>query len=276
MNISDSSPVRRAPANRTPASRHVTLVEAIERTVSFEEFSAAAQTMAGRLEAEGVRALVRLQLYADPESTEAGIVITFSDPDQMIEHINMITTWEEFARFAATIHPIDMRVYGTLNPEAEAWLSTMIVVSKRFPDYVSGFVRGPYEGAPVSRHVTLVQSLERSASFEEFTAAEQAMSRRLEAEGVKTLLRMQVYADLGSVEAGMIATFADSDQIVKHINRFTRWEEFARFASMIRPTDIRVYGTLRPEAEALLDTVVALDKRFPEYVAGFVRGGDEG
>lgn len=135
MNIGDSS----------PASRYVTLVEVVERTAPFEEFSAAARAVAQRVEAEGVKALVTLQFYADPGSTEAGAVISFTDPDQVMEHIHRITKWEEFTRFAAMVRPVDMRVYGTLGAEAEAWLRSVMIVDRILPDHVAGFVRGDGE-----------------------------------------------------------------------------------------------------------------------------------
>lgn len=126
---------------KSPAADYVTLVEVLELTASFEDFVAAGQAMARRLEAEGIASLVSVHLYAEPGSTEAGVVLTFADPGEMMRHIEMIAGWEEFARFAATVKPIDVRVYGKMSREAEAWLRHMNVVSKKFENHVAGFVR---------------------------------------------------------------------------------------------------------------------------------------
>lgn len=123
------------------ASEYVTLVEVLELTSSFEEFEAAVRAATRRLETEGVRELVTLQFYAAPGSTEAGAILTFTDRSRVIEHIEMITGWEEFERFFATVKPIDVRVYGRLSPEAEEWVRQFDVLSKTFEDHVAGFVR---------------------------------------------------------------------------------------------------------------------------------------
>jgi hypothetical protein len=127
---------------KSPAAEHVTLVEVMELTSSFEEFANAVRAAARRLEAEGVRELVTLQFYATPGSPEAGAILTFSDRTRIMEHINMITTWEEFERFFNTVKPIDVQVYGKLGAEAEAWVRQFgDVLSKTFEDHVAGFVR---------------------------------------------------------------------------------------------------------------------------------------
>src|SRR5918994_4376285 len=124
----------------SPASEHVTLVEILELTRPFEEFAHAVRAAARRLETEGVEALVTLQFYATPASTEVGAILTFADRDQIMEHIEMITGWEEFERFFATVKPLDVRVYGKLSVEAEVWVRQFGVVSKTFQEHVAGFV----------------------------------------------------------------------------------------------------------------------------------------
>jgi hypothetical protein len=126
---------------RTPPSEHVTLVEVLELTRPFEEFAAAVEAAALRLEAEGIEELVTLQFYADPASTEVGSILTFTDRNRMMEHIDMITGWEEFERFFATVRPLDVRVYGELSAEAQEWVGQFGVVSKTFEEHVTGFVR---------------------------------------------------------------------------------------------------------------------------------------
>jgi hypothetical protein len=126
---------------RASAEEHVTLVEVLELTSSFEEFAAAVRAATRRLESEGVKALVTLQFYANPGSTEAGAILTFSDRDRVMEHIGMISGWEEFERFFGTVRPVDVRVYGKLSAEAEGWVRQFGVVSRTFEDHVAGFVR---------------------------------------------------------------------------------------------------------------------------------------
>jgi hypothetical protein len=126
---------------KAPATDYVTLVEVLELTRPFEEFADAIRAAARRLETEGVQDLIALHFYGSPESTEAGAILVFSDRDRMIEHIEMISNWEEFERFFATVKPLDVRVYGKLSEEAEAWIGQFDVLSKKFEHHVAGFVR---------------------------------------------------------------------------------------------------------------------------------------
>ena len=126
---------------RLEAGRYVTLVEVLELTVSYKEFSEAVGAAARRLEAEGVRELVALHFYGSQQSTEVGAILTFSDRERMIEHIEMISKWEEFERFFACVRPLDVRVYGRLSEDAEAWIGQFGVLSKKFEHHVAGFVR---------------------------------------------------------------------------------------------------------------------------------------
>ena len=126
---------------RLEADRYVTLVEVLELTVSYEEFAEAVGAAARRLEAEGVRELVALHFYGSQESTEVGAILTFSERECMIEHIEMISNWEEFERFFACVRPLDVRIYGKLSVEAETWIGQFDVLSKKFEHHVAGFVR---------------------------------------------------------------------------------------------------------------------------------------
>jgi D-mannonate dehydratase len=126
---------------KSPASEHVTLVEILELTRPFEEFAAAVRAAARRLEAEGIKELVTMQFYAGPGSTEVGAILTFADRSRIMEHIDMITAWEEFEWFFGTVKPVDVRVYGKLNVEAEEWVRKFDVVSKTFEEHVAGFAR---------------------------------------------------------------------------------------------------------------------------------------
>jgi hypothetical protein len=124
-----------------PADEYVTLVEVLELTRPFEEFADAVQAAARRLQAEGVQALVSVQFYAASGTTEVGAILTFADRSRFMEHIELITQWEEFERFFATVKPVDVRVYGKLSPDAEAWARQFDVVSRTFEDHVAGFIR---------------------------------------------------------------------------------------------------------------------------------------
>jgi hypothetical protein len=127
---------------KVPATEYVTLVEVMELTRPFEEFADAIEAAARRLEAEGVEELVALHFYGSPESTEAGAILTFSDRERVIDHIELISEWEEFERFFATVKPLDVRVYGKLSEEAEEWIGQFgDILSRKFNDHVAGFVR---------------------------------------------------------------------------------------------------------------------------------------
>jgi hypothetical protein len=124
------------------AKDYVTLVEVLELIRPFEEFADAIAAALRRLEAEGIQELVTVQFYADPGSTQAGAILTFSDRDRMIEHMDMISQWEEFELFFATVKPIDVRVYGRPSKEAEMWIRQFgDVLGRTFEDHVAGFVR---------------------------------------------------------------------------------------------------------------------------------------
>lgn len=126
---------------KAPASEYVTLVEVLELTVPYEEFAQAVGAATRRLEAEGVRELVTVHFYGNPGSTEVGAILTFSNRERMIEHIGMISEWEEFRRFFACVRPLDVRVYGKLSEEAEPWIGRFDVLSKKFEEHIAGFVR---------------------------------------------------------------------------------------------------------------------------------------
>ena len=120
----------------------MTLVEVLERTVAYVEFEEAARAATERLEAEGVRELVSVNFYAEPGSAEAGAILTFSDRERMLEHMDMVSSWDEFRRFFASVKPLDVRVYGRLEAEAETWISQFgNIVSRKFEHHTAGFVR---------------------------------------------------------------------------------------------------------------------------------------
>jgi hypothetical protein len=127
---------------KAPPTEYVTLVEVLELTRPFEEFANAIGAASRRLETEGVEELVAVHFYGSPESSEAGAILTFSDRERMIDHIEMISAWEEFEWFFATVKPLDVRVYGKLSEEAEGWIGQFgDIMSKKFERHVAGFVR---------------------------------------------------------------------------------------------------------------------------------------
>ena len=126
---------------KTAAREYVTLVEVLEITRPFEEFAAAVEACVRRLETEGVRELVSIQFYANPRSTEVGALLTFADRERVVEHLSLITRWDEFERFFSMVTPRDVRIYGRLSAEAEAWVRQFDVISKTFDQHVAGFVR---------------------------------------------------------------------------------------------------------------------------------------
>ena len=124
------------------AGDYVTLVEVLELIRPFEEFAETIEAALRRLEAEGVQELVTVQFYAEPGSTQVGAILTFSDRERMIEHMGMVSRWEEFERFFATVKPVDVRVYGRPSEEAEAWIRQFgDVLGRTFGEHVAGFVR---------------------------------------------------------------------------------------------------------------------------------------
>lgn len=120
---------------------HVTLVEVLELTRPYDEVAPLIAAAVRRLEIEGVKALLSMQFYRNDAATELGAVITFASSSQMIEHMNMISAWEEFRCFSTMVKLVDMRVHGTLDPEAEAWIRKFNGPMKKLESHVAGFVR---------------------------------------------------------------------------------------------------------------------------------------
>ena len=124
------------------ATEYVTLVEVLEVTAPFEEFQSAIDAVAARLEAEGVKELVSINFYGEAGSNEVGAILTFSDSKSMLKHMDMVSSWKEYDMFFGTVKPLDVRVYGTLDAEAEAWIGQFgDIVSRKFEHHVGGFVR---------------------------------------------------------------------------------------------------------------------------------------
>jgi hypothetical protein len=124
------------------AMEYVTLVEALEVTAPFEEFQSAVDAVAERLEAEGVKELVSMNFYGESGSDKVGAILTFSDSESMLKHMDMVSSWQEYETFFGTVKPLDVRVYGKLDGEAEAWIGQFgDIVSRKFEHHTAGFVR---------------------------------------------------------------------------------------------------------------------------------------
>jgi hypothetical protein len=124
------------------ATEYVTLVEVLEVTAPFEEFQSAIDAVAERLEAEGVKELVSINFYGESGSNEVGAILTFSDSKSMLKHMDMVSSWKEYETFFGTVKPLDVRVYGRLSEEAEAWIGQFgNIVSRKFEYHTAGFVR---------------------------------------------------------------------------------------------------------------------------------------
>ncbi len=124
------------------AEEYVTLVEALEVTAPFEEFRSAVDAVAERLEAEGVEELVCMNFYGESGSDKIGAILTFSDSKGMLRHMDRVSSWAEYGMFFGTVKPLDVRVYGTLDAEAEAWIGQFgDIVSRKFEHHTAGFVR---------------------------------------------------------------------------------------------------------------------------------------
>lgn len=127
---------------RKQAAGYVTLVEVLEVTAPFEEFQSTIDAVAARLEEEGLRELVSMNFYGESGSSEVGAILTFSDSESMLRHMNMVSSWKEYGMFFGTVKPLEVRVYGTLDAEAEAWIGQFgDIVSRKFEHHAAGFVR---------------------------------------------------------------------------------------------------------------------------------------
>jgi hypothetical protein len=125
---------------------------------------------------------------------------------------------------------------------------------------------------PIDERVTLVEILELTGTLEEFAEAAQAAVRRLEAEGIRSLVSAQFYSHPGSKEVGAVLIFADPGEMVRHIHMITGWEEFHRLITTVKPIEVRVHGRLSAEVEEWLGQMKIVPKIFAHHVAGFVRG----
>ncbi len=122
-----------------------------------------------------------------------------------------------------------------------------------------------------SEHVTLVEELELIGSFAEYTAVVESAVQRLATEGIKELVTLQFYTNPGHTKVGVIITFSDRDKVIDHIKLISGWADFKQMFALVKPIDIKVYGTLSLGVEAWLRQFNVVSKTFDERIAGFVR-----
>ena len=84
----------------TLANDSLTLVETFTLNVPVEELAPIVTALMARLETEGVAGLASMQFYTSPVAGEIGAVIRFANRSRLHEHIAMISSSPEFARFS--------------------------------------------------------------------------------------------------------------------------------------------------------------------------------
>ena len=104
-----------------------------------------------------------------------------------------------------------------------------------------------------------------------FVRGDHARGGTMGAEGVRALRSMQFYTNEAKTELGAIITFASAAELLTHVKMISDWEEFRRFASMIKLVDMRVHGRLTPEVEAWIRQFNGPLKKLEHPVVGFVR-----
>lgn len=124
---------------------HVTIVEVLERTAAFAAFQAVTEAALHRLEREGIAALLSVQFYADPHTPDVGALITFNDYRRVMEHVAMITAWDEFQHLLDVVKLRDVRVYGPMGEDGIAWLNQTHALRNLFTTPLVGFVRPSVE-----------------------------------------------------------------------------------------------------------------------------------
>lgn len=125
----------------SPAAESITLVETFPLGASVDEFAPIVGAVMKRLEVEGVAPLLSMQFYASSVPGEIGAVIRFSDRSKLREHIAMISSWAELARFSEMITLTELRVFGQLDPEIEAWMQQFKGRIVKHETLLAGFIR---------------------------------------------------------------------------------------------------------------------------------------
>lgn len=122
-----------------------------------------------------------------------------------------------------------------------------------------------------SKHVTLVEELELIGSFAEYKTVIESAVERLATEGIKELITLQFYTNPRHTKVGVIITFSDRDKVMEHIHMISGWADFKQMSALVKPIDIKVYGSLSVGVEAWLQQFNIVSQTFDERIAGFVR-----
>lgn len=127
------------------AADSFTLVESFTLNVPLGELTPVVTGMMKRLEEEGVAGLVSMQFHASSSSgdvgSELGAIIRFSDRSRLHEHIAMVSSWPELARFSKMITLTELRVFGELDPAIESWMRQFNGPIRKHERFVAGFMR---------------------------------------------------------------------------------------------------------------------------------------
>ena len=121
--------------------RRFTTAAEYERIKPFAEYQKAVNTLVKRIEKDGLKKVLDYQIYADPESTKVGAVITYADADAFVEHHEMGPKWEEYLHYRTVVNLVDVRIYGPLTERAKIWLENADLLEKHLGEPVGGFFR---------------------------------------------------------------------------------------------------------------------------------------
>ena len=117
----------------------------------------------------------------------------------------------------------------------------------------------------------LAETLEVTASAEEFRAAARNALRRLENEGIPGLELVEFHTNPGFTEVRGVLVFASPDELMRHIHLIAGWEEFHGLVATVRPIEINVHGRVNAEVEGWLRRYNCAVRIFTERIGGFGR-----
>ena len=119
----------------------VTLVEEFEVVGPESELFEIMRKLVGRIEREGVRGMSSMHFWKDPETGRLGAVISFTDPNDFVPHIEMLGRWTEFQRFSELVKLVRIRVHGHVPDSIKAFIAKFGGDAGSFEDLVAGFHR---------------------------------------------------------------------------------------------------------------------------------------
>ena len=110
-------------------------------TASAEEFLAAAEALATKVEDDGLVALLRYGFYADEASGTAAAVIVFRDATAWAEHHDMVAEWDEYDHFREVVTLTAIRFIGDLPEELAEGMGQAGIDYRHMGALQAGFVR---------------------------------------------------------------------------------------------------------------------------------------